>query len=311
MSDATYQSSDQIKSQAPAQVSRPVSENMLNEVHAFQRHTYVTGEPCPVPPQAGDVPTLPTGVTTYGCNFPDGTTGPGNNPPAEAPEFNTAALYRQALGENVRIQVAGTTHEPNQMAGANGSGVVIGRDGDRCVIATNAHVSDPNFLRTITSRGVQMSNGVTYPAQVGLRDYENDRAALVINTGRDTDAICRPARIATEAGEPGPGWTTGFPRDSQSLYVSPTDIHGIDRSRQWHNGNLFRRRLPAVVETTAQTMRGNSGGPIYNGRGEVVGLVAVGHPPNHPEYLRRSVGVPFNQELRDTWMEMIRRRRRR
>lgn len=60
------------------------------------------------------------------------------------------------------------------------------------------------------------------------------------------------------------------------VHVSPTDIHGIDRSRQWPSGNLFRRRLPTVIEATAHTRQGSSGGPIYNERGEVTGLVAAG-----------------------------------
>lgn len=310
MSDATYQSSDQVQTQTATQAGRLAAENMLNEVHAFQRHTDVAGQRCTTSPGAGEVPTLRPGESTNGCNFTDGRTGPGNNPPAEAPEFNTAALYQQALGENVRIDVRGHNGDPNRIEGATGSGVVIGRDGDRWVIATNAHISDPNFMRNITSRGVQMPDGRVYPAEVAIRDYENDRAALIVNTGRGTNSIARPASVAAESGEPGPGWTTGFPQDARSLYVSPTDIHGVDRSRQWHNGNLFRRRLPTVVETTAQTRQGNSGGPIYNERGEVTALVAVGPPPNDPESLRRSVGVPFNQELRDRWMEIIRRRRR-
>jgi len=309
MNDEISHNGDQNIAQAPAElVRRSASTRMVDEVNAFQRHTALSGERCTNAPGAGEVPTLEVGVATNGCTFRDGHRGPGSAARAqenssEAIELNTSALYQQALSENVRIDVRGRMDGRRSESG--GSGVIIGRDGQRCVIATNSHVVSPDGMQ-VQNRQVVMPNGRSYPATVPINDRANDRAALVINTGRDTDEVCRPARVADSSTAPGPGWVTGFPLHSTSMYVSPAEIMGRDRPGYWRTDD--GAALPTPIRLSSHVERGNSGGPVYNAQGEVQALVfARGTEDARNSHLRLAGATPFNASIQRNWMERITR----
>lgn len=292
------QPKQQVQEQEQEQWAQPSQEQQQEQDRQQQPRepqqvTDINGRRCRENPQPGQVPILRSGVSSQGCTFGDGAAGPGNDP-TEMPPFNTQELYRQALRENVRI-----TEGRSGRTEPAGSGVVIGRHADQCIVATAAHVTEGSG-----NIGVTMPNGRNYQAELRINEPHRDRAALAVRTGADTEAVCRPATIAERSGERGPGWTTGFPEASRSMYVSPTQINGLDRSRAW--------RVPAAVDTTAHTMPGNSGGPIYNQRGEVIGLVIAGPTPAdlpRGSHLTVSIGVPFNRQLQQEWMTRIQNQR--
>lgn len=301
---------DRPESQAEA-VSRAANQNMMGQVLLLRQATDFNGDRCRQPIPSDQVPVMLPGADGNGCTYRPGNRGPGINStelPAEMPAFNTAALYRQAQGESVRVNTISSI--TNSLEPVRGNGVIIGANGERCVVATTGETVQPAIADRVRGYTVTMPNGRTYSARVEIRDPANDRAALSVHTGPDTASVCRPARVAENAGERGPGWTTGYPGDSRSLYVAPTDIRGLSRAREWENPSAPGRRLPEVLETRANSAR-NNGGTIYNRNGEVVGLVST-HPVTDTRVggTRVSIGVPFDRQLRDQWMETIRSRGR-
>ncbi len=263
--------------------------------------TNLEGRDCRVQPTGDQIPTMRAGVATTGCDYQSArdianATG----------MVDFGDIWKQVRREAVQVHTRGGL----------GSGVAIGATADTCIVATNAHVVRPELFDPRAGRtrdhAVVMSDGTRYPATVGHFDRANDRATLVVRTGDRTAQVCAPARIAENSGETGPGLAVGFPRGSRTPYAHPAQLEGIRRTPAEPNG---RRLNPSELFTRAQTMEGNSGGPIYNSRRELVGLVSRGpnrwEVPNNArserefertEVKQHTIGPPITPQIRDTMM---------
>ncbi len=131
-----------------------------------------------------------------------------------------------------------------EQRGGTGSGVVWAPDG---LILTNAHVARGAGAR------VELWDGRTFDARVVARDPWRDLATLRIATSGleaaapgDSSAV-RPGELVIAVGNP-----LGF-----AGALSTGTVHSIGQG--WIRANV--RLLP-----------GNSGGPLANARGEVVGI---------------------------------------
>ncbi|MBC8000331.1 MAG: trypsin-like peptidase domain-containing protein [Leptolyngbya sp.] len=261
--------------------------------------TDLEGRTCRTQPTGDQIPTLRTGIASRGCEY------------QSAQDIANATgildfgdIWRQVRREAVQVHSG---------RGA-GSGVAIGATPDTCIVATNAHVVRPDLFgararERESGNAVVMADGTRYPATVGHVDVANDRAALVVRTGARTAEVCRPARIAENPGEIGRGLAVGFPGGASSPYAHPAQLDGIQRALSQPRGG--RRNQPEIF-TRSNTIEGNSGGPIYNDRREVVGLVTRGPDPwqvpnnarterEFDAVLRRySIGTPINPTIRDT-----------
>jgi serine protease Do len=125
-----------------------------------------------------------------------------------------------------------------------GSGVIWSQDGQ---IVTNAHVLGGNHVE------VELWSGQRFPASIRKVDRRRDLAALQVNTGGlfsavsgDSDAL-RPGELVIAVGSP-----YGF-----IGAVSTGVIHSV--ARRW-------------VASDVRLAPGNSGGPLANAKGEVIGL---------------------------------------
>lgn len=279
------------------------SLTMLREVQDLQRRTNLDGQDCRSPARAGDIPMMFPGEPTDGCTV--GNVGESRVSQPGALEFNTEALYRQALRETVRVDTNRQT--PDGIQPSPGSGVIVGREGEECYILTANHVLANLGPTRVLDHSVRMANGATFPSQLRFTDLEHDRAIISINTGAATDAICTPARIGTGA-EPGTqGWIAGFPHHSRTMMLSPARVDRITNEEEQTAVGL--RRIPSI-EATSHTMGGNSGGPMYNERGEVVATVRSGpNPLDDPEGAMRSTDLaPVDREIISRALEQARRR---
>jgi len=297
-----------------AAASRAASHAMLTEIHQLQRRTDFVGQDCRNSAAPGEIPMMIAGERSDGCTVApasrgDVRTSERGRAIAQDPsaiEFNTEQLYRQALRETVRIDARVQT--PQGMERSQGSGVIIDRNGEQCLIATAGHVVTA-FPRTrIVSRAVEMPDGNIYPAEVRLNDRANDRAVLAVNVGASNDRVCNPARIGESPVAGTAGWTTGFPTFSRTMMVSPHEINAVSTSNE---RTLAGNRRVTLIEMTSHTRGGNSGGPIYNESGEVVGLVRGGpNPAVEPERARReTTGNPLTGELVRNYVDRVRRQR--
>lgn len=155
----------------------------------------------------------------------------------------------------VHVKVRGSRQ--GRAAQGSGSGVIVAPDG---IVLTNNHVVDG---ADVIELGV--SDGRSFRARVLGRDADTDLAILradtaeTLPTARIADSkSVRPGQIAIAIGNP-----LGF----QST-VTAGIVSAVGRSLRAANGRL----IGDVIQTDAALNPGNSGGPLVDSRGEVIGI---------------------------------------
>jgi len=213
-------------------------------------------------------------------------------PASVAPTSSTATwagVYAQAAAGQVDITVQTTTTiatpfgEQQQQATALGSGFVLDGRGD---LVTAAHVVDG-----ATSISVAFENGATRSATILGKDDASDIAVLHVSPAGLT---LHPLRLGTSAtlaiGDPLAvlGDPLGFDRSLSTGVVS-----ALDRTIQAPNGF----EIAHSIQTDAAMNPGNSGGPLLNPRGQVIGIadqIATGtNRFGGPSSSTTSTGVGF------------------
>ncbi len=145
-------------------------------------------------------------------------------------------------------------------AQASGSGVIVSDDG---YIVTNNHVI--SGAETIT---VTLADGTTYDAQLVAADDSTDLALIKI----DASGL-QAAEIGSSA-ELTKGETAviiGNPLGYLDGSVSAGVISGLDRTLSFSDGTT----LYHLIQTDASVNPGNSGGGLFNDRGQLVGIVTA------------------------------------
>lgn len=143
-----------------------------------------------------------------------------------------------------------------------GTGVVIVSRG---VILTSLHVVEGASRVRVT-----FANGLESEASVAATRPENDVAVLQARVVPDDlkAATLRPAKDLV-VGEH--VTTAGFP-----FGIGPSVSHGVVSGlKREYPAPDGRHRLRDLIQFDAATNPGSSGGPLVNGAGEVVGIVAA------------------------------------
>jgi S1-C subfamily serine protease len=163
-----------------------------------------------------------------------------------------------------------------------GTGVVVNVAGD---ILTALHV-----VSAATSIKLTFADGSTSTAEVAVRQPENDIAVL------------HPSRLPAEAtpatlGNPGSmrvgseAYVVGHPfglTDSLSAGV----VSGLGRSFQFPNSDQV---LHGLIQVDAAVNPGNSGGPLLNRAGQVVGIITgLVNPTKQDVFIGIGLAVPID-----------------
>jgi S1-C subfamily serine protease len=185
----------------------------------------------------------------------------------EAEGFDPEGIYRREGAGVVTIISAGLPGEAGRGAG-QGSGFVINSDGE---IVTNAHVVTSGEGRAIRKAGnvyVRFQDGNQVPARIVGFDPFSDVALLKIDPAGLT---LRPLPLGSSnrvvVGAPVAAIGSPF-GEEQSLSIGV--VSALDRDIQ----SLTGFETTGAVQTDAAINRGNSGGPLLDARGRVLGINA-------------------------------------
>lgn len=135
-----------------------------------------------------------------------------------------------------------------------GSGFIVDSKG---YILTNNHVIDG-----ATSITVQLEDGTELRGRVVGRDEESDLAVIKVDAGRELPTLKLGDSNVCEVGD----WVLAI---GSPFGLRQTVTAGIvsTKDRQAESSQLVR-----FIQTDAAINRGNSGGPLVNMRGEVIGV---------------------------------------
>ena len=161
---------------------------------------------------------------------------------------------------------------------AGGSGVIINPNGE---VLTNFHVVD-GLRGGEVSLEVKTANGKTYKATVLGKDKELDIALIKIDASHLPFAALGDSDAA-KVGE----WVVAI---GNPLGLEHTVTQGIISAK----GRKLTGGLESFLQTDAAINRGNSGGPLLNLRGEVIGI----NTAINPEGQNLGFAVPVNMVKR-------------
>jgi len=190
-------------------------------------------------------------------------------PAASSPRagFDASAIYRrEAPGVVTVISVSAGVGVGVGGGGGQGSGFAISTSGE---IVTNAHVVTDRGARGLRRAGevyVQFSDGNQVPARIVGVDPDADVALLRVEPrGLHIDPLPLGTSTGLVVGTPVAAIGSPF-GEPQSLSVGV--ISALDRSIE----SLTRFSISGAIQTDAAVNRGNSGGPLVDARGRVVGI---------------------------------------
>jgi putative serine protease PepD len=179
--------------------------------------------------------------------------------------LDAKSLYAAAAPGVVDITSRGVSAEtqspfggPAQQGTATGTGFVVDNDGN---IVTAAHVVDGASSITVT-----FQDGTTRTAKLLGKDDATDVAVLKVDaSGLTLHPLALGSSAALGAGDDLAviGDPFGYQRS-----ISTGIVSGLDRTIQAPNGFTVAH----AIQTDAAMNPGNSGGPVLNANGQVIGI---------------------------------------
>jgi putative serine protease PepD len=186
-----------------------------------------------------------------------------------------AAIYRRVSGSVVQITAVstgsgggssgadpfGSDGQPQEQAGtATGTGFVVDSSG---LIVTNEHVIDGASKLTVT-----LQNGDKLPATLVGKDGSSDLAVLRVSPGSHTlTALQLSDDTGLSVGDA--TYAIGSPYGLQGTLTTGV-ISALHRQITAPNGFSISN----AIQTDAELNPGNSGGPLLNAAGQVIGVNA-------------------------------------
>ena len=187
-------------------------------------------------------------------------------------------LEDAAINNAARATVRVTANTGAGKLNNTGSGVNISPDG---VIITCAHVIDEAVSVRVT-----FFNGRSFPAEVKATDKEKDLAVLILNRSREN----LPVIALGDSWEvwAGDGITIlGYPFGDFTITPGTIERLGFPSQGKYNAPTLHIR---------ATVLKGNSGGPVIDHNGDVVGIIAGSYETEDDSQTSRfGVAIAINE----------------
>jgi S1-C subfamily serine protease len=162
-----------------------------------------------------------------------------------------------------------------QNAESAGTGMILTSDGE---VLTNNHVIDGATRIVVTVE----STGRSYPASVVGTAPGRDVAVLKLQgaSGLPTARLASSSNLAVGSTVTGVGNAGGTGRLTQVT----GRVTGLDKSiTASDDSGANSERLHGLIQTDANIISGDSGGPLYNAQGQVVGMDTAASPASGRE----------------------------
>lgn len=175
-----------------------------------------------------------------------------------------------------------------QDAHAAGTGMVLTSSGQ---VLTNNHV-----IRNATDiRVVVPGTGRSYPARVVGYDTSDDVAVLQARGASQLKTVSLGDSDSLDPGEP--VRALGNAGGTGSLHAASGTVTGIDRDITVGDDQGGSESLAGMIETSADVQPGDSGGPLMDASGHVVGMDTAASVTNGSGQAADSTGfaIPINR----------------
>jgi putative serine protease PepD len=219
------------------------------------------------------------------------TASPAENVAAPATTgLSVNSIYRRTAPGVVVVTATSTTKSSNlfdpfappqtQQTQSLGSGFVIDKSGH---ILTNAHV-----VVGASKVDIGFSNGSSYPATVVGTDRSTDIAVLKVDVPQDA-LTPLPLGDSSKVQVGDPVVAIGNPL-GEDRTVTAGIVSAVQRDISSLQPGI---QIPGAIQTDAAINHGNSGGPLINNQGEVIGINSqiLSDNPSNPQ--SGSIGIGF------------------
>ena len=204
----------------------------------------------------------------------------------------TEIYYNLALQQVVGVttEITYTNYFGYTTSGAvSGSGFIISPDG---YILTNHHVIE-DAVKGGYEVKVLTSDGTQYVASVVGYEEDNDVAVLKID-GAELNAAIIGDSDSMQVGEP--VYAVGNPLGELEYTMTSGMVSALDREIAFKDSGTGVSKTVNMFQIDAAINSGNSGGPVYNKRGEVIGIASAKYSSTGIEGL--AFAIPINDAVK-------------
>jgi 2-alkenal reductase len=196
---------------------------------------------------------------------------PAVGPAPAAAGFQATRIYRARSGGVVTIYSYFDNASSSQPVASQGSGFVVSKDG---LVLTSAHVitdagTSPDDIATARDVYIQFADGDRVTAKIVGYDPFDDVGVLRVDpSDHDVNPVPLGNSSAVVVGEPVAA--IGSPFDNQSSL----SVGVVSATRRAIDSLTSQYSIVDAIQTDAPINHGNSGGPLFNARGQVIGINA-------------------------------------
>lgn len=214
-------------------------------------------------PDSGSGTDSGTGSGMNGFTVPGDGTGSSGSSGASTEAAATAATAAQKKG----VVTINTVLNYDESSQAAGTGMILSSDG---TVLTNNHVVQGATSITVTDE----TTGKEYTADVVGTDATNDVAVLKLRDASGLSTV-----TLDDDGEPSTGDTVtdvGNAEGTGNLVAAEGTVTALDQDIQVQSeSGTGTESLSGLIEIAANIVSGDSGGPVVDSEGEVVGMATA------------------------------------